>query len=54
LLEVGPSSVSRYMTIGVPYIKKSFTYNVESGEAINEAETYLSRISRSRKNYIPN
>jgi hypothetical protein len=42
------------MTIGVPYIKKSFTYNVESGESINEAETYLSRLSRSRKNYIPN
>ena len=54
LLEVGPSSVSRYMTIGVPYIKKSFSYNVESGESINEAETYLSRISRARKNYIPN
>jgi len=42
------------MTIGVPYIKKSFSYNVESGESINEAETYLSRISRARKNYIPN
>ena len=54
MVEVGPSSISRYGTIGVPYIKKNFTYNIESGESINEAETYLSRLSRSRKNYIPN
>jgi len=54
MLEVGPSSISRYSTIGVPYIKKSFNYNIESGDSINESENYLLKISRARKNYIPN
>jgi len=51
--EVQASSVSRYSTLGVPYSKKPFEYNVENGEPIAEAETYLSRIARARKNYLP-
>ena len=54
MVEVQASSVSRYSTLGVPYIKKPFEYNVENGEPILETETYFSRISRARKNYLPN
>jgi hypothetical protein len=54
LVEVQPSSVSRYSTLGVPYLKKPFDYNVENGESLNEVETYLTRISRTRKNYLTN
>ena len=51
--EVQPSSVSRYSTIGVPYSKKHFDFNSENGDAIKDAETYFTRISVSRKNYLP-
>jgi hypothetical protein len=54
MYEIQPSSVSRYSTLGVPYSRKHFDFNIEDGEAINEAETYFSRISRARKNYLPN
>ena len=53
LLEVQPSSVSRYSTLGVPYLKKPFDYNVESNDNLNEVETYLTRLSKARKNYLP-
>jgi len=52
--EVQPSSVSRYSTIGVPYTKKNFDFNIENNEILNDSETYFTRISRSRKNYLPN
>ena len=52
--EVQPSSVSRYSTIGVPYPKKNFDFNIESSDTLNDSETYFTRISRSRKNYLPN
>ena len=54
LVEAQSSSVSRYSTLGVPYIRKPFDYNVETSDPISETETYLTRISRSRKNYLPN
>jgi hypothetical protein len=54
MVEVQASSVSRYSTLGVPYIKKPFEYNVENSEVLTESETYLTRISRARKNYLPN
>ena len=53
LLEVQPSSVSRYSTIGVPYSKKHFDFNSETGDAIKDSETYFTRIAISRKNYLP-
>jgi len=52
--EVQPSSVSRYSTIGVPYNKKNFDFNIENNEVLGDSETYFTRISRSRKNYLPN
>jgi hypothetical protein len=54
VVEAQSSSVSRYSTLGVPYIRKPFDYNVETGDPISETETYLTRISRARKNYLPN
>jgi hypothetical protein len=54
MVEAQASSVSRYSTLGVPYTKKSFDYNIENGEPLLEAETYLTRIGRARKNYLPN
>ena len=53
LLEVQPSSVSRYSTLGVPYTKKHFDFNSETGDAIKDSETYFTRIAKSRKNYLP-
>lgn len=53
MVEAQASSVSRYSTLGVPYIRKPFDYNVESGDSISEIETYLTRVSRARKNYLP-
>ena len=51
--EVQPSSVSRYSTLGVPYSKKHFDFNVESGDEIQDSETYFTRIAKARKNYLP-
>jgi hypothetical protein len=53
-LELQASSVSRYSTLGVPYVRKPFDFNIESSDGLAETETYLTRISRSRKNYLPN
>jgi len=53
-VETQASSVSRYSTLGVPYSKKPFEFNTDTSDQICEAETYFTRISRSRKNYLPN
>jgi len=54
MYEVQPSSVSKYSTLGVPYHRKHFDFNAEAGDALSDVETYFARISRSRKNYLPN
>ena len=53
-IETQASSVSRYSTLGVPYSKKPFEFNTDTSDQISESETYFTRISRSRKNYLPN
>ena len=53
-VDVQLSSVSRFSSLGVPYITKPFDYNVDSSEAITGVESYFTRLSRTRKNYIPN
>jgi hypothetical protein len=53
MFEVQPSSISRYSTLGVPYSKKHFDFNVDSGEEIQDTETYFTRIAKARKNYLP-
>lgn len=52
--EVQPSSASRFSIAGVPYFSKNFEFNTANNENFNETENYLTRISKARKNYLPN
>lgn len=52
--EVQPSSSSRYAIYGMPYFNKTFEYSSLNNENLNETETYFLRLSRSRKNFLPN
>jgi hypothetical protein len=52
LTEVQFSSVSRFSSLGAPYSRKPFDYNIEMGDTISEADTYLLRLAQSRKNYL--
>lgn len=54
MMEVQPSSLSKYSTLGVPYTRKNYDFNLDAGEKIHAADNYLTRMSRARKNYIPN
>ena len=53
-VDVQLSSVSRVSSLGVPYINKPFDFNVDNSETITEVEKYFTRLTRTRKNYIPN
>ena len=53
-IEVQPSSVARYSLSGVPYFNKSYEYDTQKGDELNESENYVNRLSRARKNYMPN
>ena len=52
--EVQPSSVSKYSTLGVPYLRKPFDFDVNTGDNVFELQMYFTRATRSRKNYLPN
>jgi hypothetical protein len=52
--EVQPSSASRYAIYGMPYFNKNFEFSTQLGENFTENETYLLRIARARRNYLPN
>ncbi len=52
--EVQPSSSSRYAIYGMPYYAKNFEFNTAGSEMLNESETYFLRLSRARRNYLPN
>nr|ASY95718.1 Cox2 [Paraurostyla sp.] len=51
--EVQPSSSAKYAIHGMPYFVKPFNFNTNNNEVLNETETYLIRIARARKNYLP-
>jgi heme/copper-type cytochrome/quinol oxidase subunit 2 len=53
-IEVQPSSIARYSLAGLPYFSKKFEYSSNLGEELNDSENYLTKISRARKNYMPN
>lgn len=53
-IEIQPSSVARYSLSGVPYFNKSTEYDTQKGDELNESENYINRLSRARKNYMPN
>jgi len=52
--EVQPSSSSRYAIYGMPYFSKNFEFNTDDSDSLNESETYLLRLSRARRSYLPN
>jgi len=52
--EVQPSSSSRYAIYGMPYFSKNFEFNPDDSDSLNESETYLLRLSRARRSYLPN
>ena len=52
--EVQPSSASRFSTLGVPYVRDPFNFDTNAGDGFQNTESYLTRISRSRRNYLPN
>ena len=54
LCEVQPSSSARYAIYGMPYFSKPFEFNTRDNSNLNESETYLLRLSRARRNYLPN
>jgi hypothetical protein len=53
-IEVQPSSIAKYSLAGLPYFTKTFEYATQMGDELNESENYLTKISRARKNYMPN
>jgi hypothetical protein len=53
-MEVSASSVSRYSLSGLPYSNKSFEYFTGLGDDLNDSETYLTKLSKARKNYGSN
>lgn len=52
MYEVQPASSSKYSTLGVPYSRKHFDFSPEYADELTDNETYFTRISRSRKNYL--
>ena len=53
-IEVQPSSISRYSLAGLPYFSKKFEYSTNLSEELVDSENYLTKVSRARKNYMPN
>lgn len=53
-LEIQPASNVRLSSLGVPYSKKHFDYSEGDGDEIKRVESYFTRMSRTRKNYLPN
>ena len=53
-IEVQPSSIAKYSLAGLPYSSKKFEYTSNLGDELTDSENYLTKISRARKNYMPN
>ena len=53
-IEVQPSSIAKYSLAGLPYASKKFEYSTTLGDELSDSENYLTKISRIRKNYMPN
>ena len=53
-VEVQPSSISRYSTLGVPYLRKPYDFNSTTGDKFQDTELYFTRVARSRRNYLTN
>lgn len=53
-IEVQPSSIAKYSLAGLPYFSKTFEYSTSLGDELNDSENYLTKLSRARKNSMPN
>lgn len=53
-VEVQPSSVAKYSLVGVPYLRKPYDFNTNTGDHLSDMQGYFTRITRARKNYLPN
>jgi hypothetical protein len=53
-IEVQPSSIAKYSLAGLPYFSKTFDYSTQMGDELNDSENYLTKLSRARKNHMPN
>jgi heme/copper-type cytochrome/quinol oxidase subunit 2 len=53
MVEVQPASASKQSLAGVPYGKKTYDFTPDSGDTLADSETYFTRITRARKNYLP-
>ena len=53
-IEVQPASVSKYSTLGVPYVRKPYDFSTNVGDSISETLSYFIRLSKLRRNYLPN
>jgi hypothetical protein len=53
-MEVQPSSIAKYSLAGLPYFSKTFEYSSQLMEEMVDSENYLTKLSRARKNYMPN
>ncbi len=51
--EVQPSSSAKYAIHGLPHFNKFFNFTSSQNEVLNETESYLLRLSKARKNYLP-
>jgi hypothetical protein len=53
-IEVQYALITKYSLAGLPYLSKSFEYTTALGEELNDSENYLIKLSKARKNYMPN
>ncbi len=54
LLEILPSSTSKYAVFGMPFFNKIADFGSTEQRFYNEAENYFLRISKARKLFLPN
>jgi hypothetical protein len=53
-IEVQPSSIARFSLINIPYFAKKTEVPGHVSDIFSESENYFTKISRARRNYMPN
>jgi hypothetical protein len=51
---VQPSSIARFSLINIPYFSKKTEVPGHVSDIFSESENYFTKISRARRNYMPN
>lgn len=52
-IEIQPSSSVRYTALGVPFNRRGYDFDGNDGDQFRATESYFTRISRTRRNYLP-